>query len=182
MSLNVHTPSRKSLAGAAVMAVALILVALGANALWLDGDRGHDWYVSLGPQHVETAGRTVTTPSLVTGDYVPHWLVSSERVTVSTINSAQPVSVRVVRSGETRTVALAEAHGGGPVALTWKPAPGHWNVAVMNVDGSRGVDAQVTLAAKVPPLLAPGLILVAIGIAGGLGGFALVRRRPPALG
>jgi hypothetical protein len=163
------------MSGTAAMALALIVVALGAGALWVDGHRGHDGYVSLGPQQLKTAGRVVSTPSLVAGNYIPHWLVSSERVTVSTIDSARPVFVGIVHSGHTENGPLAEARGRGPVALSWKPGPGQWNVNVTNADGSRGVHAQVTLAAKVPSLLAPGLILVAVGLAVGLGGFAVVR-------
>jgi hypothetical protein len=44
----------------------------------------------------------------------------------------------------------------------------------MNGDGTAGVDAAVNLGARTPPLLVPGLALVAIGIMIGIGGFALV--------
>ena len=179
MSLKTHTHSKRSrfttICAAAAMALALIVVGLGAAALSVDANRGHDGYVSLGPQHVKAAGRVASTPSLVAGNYIPRWLVSSERVTVSTVDSARPVLVGVVRSGRTPNATLAQAQGRGPVALKWKPAPGQWNVHVMNADGSRGVNALVTLAAKVPSLLVPGLILIAVGLAVGLGGFNLVR-------
>jgi hypothetical protein len=181
MSPIAHISSRKSptatISGAAAIMLALIVVSLGAGALWLSAHRDHHGYVSLGPQTLQTVGRTVTTPSLVTGDYIPHWLIGSERVTVSTIDSARPVLIRIARSGSVgNATTLAQARGRGPVTLTWKPEPGRWNVVVTNADRSPGVNAQVSLAAKLPPLVAPGLILIAVGLAVGAGGCVLVGR------
>jgi hypothetical protein len=53
----------------------------------------------------------------------------------------------------------------------------------MNADGTPSVDATVSLGAKTPPLLVPGLALIALGILAGVGGVALVvrvTRRPVA--
>lgn len=44
----------------------------------------------------------------------------------------------------------------------------------MNADTSSNIDAAVKLGAQTPPLLVPGIALVAIGIM--IGGFALVYR------
>ena len=54
--------------------------------------------------------------------------------------------------------------------------PGHWDVVVMNADGTPGVDTAVNLGAHTPPLLLPGLGLVALGLLIGAGGFALLYR------
>ena len=68
----------------------------------------------------------------------------------------------------------ADSHRGHDGTLSWKPKPGHWDVVVMNADGTPSVDAAVSLGAQTPPLLVPGLALVALGIMVGVGGFALV--------
>src|SRR5690349_3312894 len=46
----------------------------------------------------------------------------------------------------------ASAHGNGTQTLSWKVRHGNWSVVVMNADGSRGVDAQVSAAANLPIL------------------------------
>jgi hypothetical protein len=56
----------------------------------------------------------------------------------------------------------ASAHGSGPQTLTWKVRHGGWSIVVMNADGSRGVDAGVSVGATVP-LLTP----LGWGLAGG---------------
>jgi hypothetical protein len=83
-----------------------------------------------------------------------------------------------------QTFWAASASGVGEQTLTWKVREGDWSVVVMNADGSRGVDADIDLGAKLSFLL-----WVAIGllIGGGLvtgGSVALVvlaarRPRPP---
>lgn len=76
----------------------------------------------------------------------------------------------------TRHFWAATAEGRGTQTLSWKPKPGHWDVVVMNADGTPSVDAAVSLGAQTPPLLVPGLALIALGIMVGVGGFALVYR------
>lgn len=76
----------------------------------------------------------------------------------------------------TRHFWVATAEGRGTESVSWKLKSGSWDVVVMNADGSSNVDAAVKLGAKTPPLLVPGLALVALGIMIGAGGFALVYR------
>jgi hypothetical protein len=67
----------------------------------------------------------------------------------------------------------ATASGTGTQRLAWKPAAGKWAVVVMHADGTRGVHANVRVAAKSSILrwagwtLAGGGLLLALG-AGGL--------------
>ena len=68
------------------------------------------------------------------------------------------------------------AHGRGTQTVSWKLKPGHWQVVVMNADGTPGVSVAVSLGAHTPPLLVPGLVLVGLGLLIGGGGFALVYR------
>jgi len=70
----------------------------------------------------------------------------------------------------------ATADGRGTQTISWKLKPGHWEVVVMNPDGTPSVDAAVSLGAHTPPLLVPGLGLVALGLLVGAGGFALLYR------
>jgi hypothetical protein len=81
----------------------------------------------------------------------------------------------------TRQFWAAAASGHGTQTVSWKLKPGHWEVVVMNADGTPSVDAAVKLGAHTPPLLVPGIALVAFGLLVGAGGFAAVYRggRPP---
>jgi hypothetical protein len=66
----------------------------------------------------------------------------------------------------------ASAHGSGTQTLTWKVRQGGWSIVVMNADGSRGVDAGVSVGADIPVLtplgwgLAGGGLLLALIAAG----------------
>ncbi len=51
-------------------------------------------------------------------------------------------------------------------ALDWDVADGEWTIAVLNADGSPGVDVAVTAAAKVPFLRGIGVGLIIFGIVG----------------
>jgi len=74
---------------------------------------------------------------------------------------------------------VASSTGG---ALDWKVRDGDWSVVVMNADGSRGVDAGVSAAAKIDWLDTVGWALIGGGILLAAGGAALIvsgsRRRP----
>jgi hypothetical protein len=71
-----------------------------------------------------------------------------------------------------RTFWAATATGPGPHALRWQPRNGKWLAVVMAADGTRGVTADLALAAEVPDLLrvsaaltAGGALLLALGCA-----------------
>ncbi|TCM45013.1 hypothetical protein [Kribbella sp. VKM Ac-2568] len=59
---------------------------------------------------------------------------------------------------------VASDSGTGPRTLVWDVADGDWTILIMNADGSSGIDASVSAAAKLPIILP-----IAIGalIAGG---------------
>jgi hypothetical protein len=77
----------------------------------------------------------------------------------------------------TRHLWVATAEGRGTQTLSWKLKPGQWDLVVMNADGTPNVDANISLGAHTPPLLVPGLTLLAFGVMVGVGGFALLYRR-----
>ncbi len=75
----------------------------------------------------------------------------------------------------------ASTQGAGSQTLTWDVEDGDWSVVVMNADGSRGVQADVSAGAKVPYLTAIGWSLLGGGSALLLGATLLVvlgARRP----
>ena len=94
----------------------------------------------------------------------------------STATYANQTGRRTPPLPATRHFWIATAYGRGTQTVSWKLKPGHWDVVVMNADGSATVNAAVSLGAHTPPLLIPGVALVALGIAVGVGGFALVYR------
>jgi hypothetical protein len=63
-----------------------------------------------------------------------------------------------------RDIWTASVHGSGPQTLTWKVRQGGWSIVVMNADGSRGVDAGVSVGADVPILGPLGWGLVGGGV------------------
>jgi hypothetical protein len=76
---------------------------------------------------------------------------------------------------------VASEQGPGRQTLDWDMKDGDWSVVVMNADGSRGVDADISAGAKVPFLKELGWILVGTGgvaLAIGAGLMVLGIRRP----
>jgi hypothetical protein len=78
----------------------------------------------------------------------------------------------------------ASAHGAGTQTVTWDLEDGDWSIVVMNADGSRGVDTDISAGAKVPFLATLGWVslggaLVLIISAGALLYLGLRTPRPP---
>ncbi|MGL4174474.1 MAG: DUF4389 domain-containing protein [Dermatophilaceae bacterium] len=81
-----------------------------------------------------------------------------------------------------RDIWSTSASGAGTQTVTWDLDPGRWTVVVMNADGSRGVQAEVSVGAELPVL---GRLAAGLAVAGVVGlvlcGAALVmlfRSRP----
>jgi hypothetical protein len=68
----------------------------------------------------------------------------------------------------------ASTHGPGTQTLNWDVEDGNWSVVVMNADGSRGVDAGVSAAARIAWLDTAGWILLGTGVLLGAGAAALL--------
>jgi len=75
----------------------------------------------------------------------------------------------------------ASASGVGTQTLTWKVRDGDWSVVLMNADGSRGVDADVDLGAKMSFLLwvAIGLLIGGVLVVGGSTALVVLAARRP---
>jgi hypothetical protein len=78
----------------------------------------------------------------------------------------------------------ASAHGSGTQTVAWDLEDGDWSIVVMNADGSRGIDTDISAAAKVPFLGTLGWVslggaLVLLIAAGTLVYLGLRTPRPP---
>ena len=73
-----------------------------------------------------------------------------------------------------RDIWVASTHGPGTQTLNWDVQDGNWSVVVMNADGSAGVDAGVSAAAKIDWLDTLGWALLGAGTLLGAGAAALI--------
>ena len=78
----------------------------------------------------------------------------------------------------------ASAHGPGTQTVAWDLDDGDWSIVVMNADGSRGIDTNISAGAKIPFLGALGWVslggaLVLLIIAGTLVYLGVRTPRPP---
>jgi hypothetical protein len=194
-------PSRPRRTGSrtAAIVVASVLAALGisvsamgAVALWGDGQRDDDGYFSTAAHRYTTPTSALTTEDIdVEGD-APRWLAGDEdiygdmRLRVESRDGG-PVFAGIARtadverylagtahtavtdietdpfraeyserSGDRRPAApggqrfwVASTEGEGRRTLDWDVREGNWSVVVMNADGSRGVDADVSAGVSV---------------------------------
>jgi hypothetical protein len=110
---------------------------------------------------------------------VENYLAGVSHTTVTDIDTSpfdadyddQAGSRRPVAPADSRIWAASE-HGSGKQTLHWDIEDGEYSVVVMNADGSRGVDADISTGANVPFLdeigwtaLGSGGFVLAIGIA-----------------
>ncbi len=58
----------------------------------------------------------------------------------------------------------ASTMGSGSHTVTWTPQTGSWRIVLMNADGSGGVDADISIGARVPHLLAISIAGLGAGI------------------
>ena len=152
---------------------------------WVAGD--DDIYGKLRLRVESRDGGPVFAGVARTAD-VDRYLAGASRTEVKDIDT-DPFDVEYAeRGGEGRPAAPAgqdiwatSTHGSGRQTLDWDIQDGSWSVVVMNADGSRGVDADVSAGVSIGFLepLGWGLIgggaLLLLGAAGI--GFAGLRRR-----
>jgi hypothetical protein len=85
------------------------------------------------------------------------------------------------RPPRSSSIWTATATGAARQTLEWKVAKGNWSAVVMNADASRGVDASISLGAKIGLIFWVGLGLLIFGLfvlAGGGTMIYLGARRP----
>jgi hypothetical protein len=110
---------------------------------------------------------------------VENYLSGVSHTTVTDVDTSPFDASYDDHAGDRRPVAptdshiwAASEHGSGKQTLTWNIEDGDYSVVVMNADGSRGVDADVSTGANVPFLdeigwsaLGSGGFVLVIGIA-----------------
>ena len=69
-------------------------------------------------------------------------------------------------SGPPRTQRFwsASSTGSGRQTLTWHPRAGNWRIVLMNADASAGVSSEVSIGARMPHLLAVGIVAAGTGL------------------
>lgn len=217
------------LAGAGLsVLLALGALAIGLVALWGDGMKDDDGYISSSSHRLSTTGRALASASLdVDLDGLESLADSTSfgdiRLKVDP-QGEKPVFVGIARTNEVDAYLSGVSHsevrdvefdpfhasykshagsrrperpadqdmwaasvaGHGRQALEWDARDGDWSVVVMNADGSRGVEADVSAGAMFPYLeeIAYGALGGGLGLlttAGILGFLALRRGRAAAL-
>ena len=68
----------------------------------------------------------------------------------------------------------ASASGSGEQTVEWKVRDGDWSIVVMNADGSRGVDTDMSAGAKLPFVGPAGWTSLGVGILATIGAAALL--------
>ena len=98
--------------------------------------------------------------------------VAYDEITRFSVSSSRTIEVEyTAHSGDTIPSApttqafwTASRHGAGTQPLEWSPETGNYWIVLMNEDGSKGVDATISLGAKIPMLATIGSMLLAGGI------------------
>ena len=152
---------------------------------WLAGD--DDSYGDLRLRVAAGDGGPVFAGIALTAD-VERYLAGASHSEVTDIDTDPFVAEYAYPGGAGRPAApagediwVASTQGAGQQTLDWKVRDGRWSVVVMNPDGSRGVDADVSAGVKVSFLgtlgwgLLGGGALLLLGAVGT--GYAGLRRR-----
>jgi hypothetical protein len=166
--------------------------ALATKNLDIDLD-GAEWLfdeTDLGKVRLEVASKTAKPlfVGIARTDDVSSYLRGVEHTKLTDLDSHPFEATYDRQAGRQRPAAPADesfwvdsAQGRGTQTLNWDIADGEWSVVIMNADGSRGVDADVSAGAKAPFLDELGWSLVGGGA--GLLGIAVallaVGLRPP---
>ncbi len=128
-------------------------------------------FVGIGPQSAVQAYLAGVDRSVVTQVDLSPFEVTYERVP----GRAKPAPP------SQQSFWAAKASGSSGTTLTWSIRSGSWMLVVMNADGSRGVDAQLSVGAKTGLLLPVGIGLLIVGVLLGSGAALMVYfgvRRP----
>jgi hypothetical protein len=121
---------------------------------------GPDWLHAsdiLGTVRLRTRSETPVFAGIARTTDVREYLGGVERVAVRDLG-AEHRSERRLAGGAPAMVPgdagiwAASLTGSGRQELRWKPRSGNWTVVLMNADGSRGVRARMTAAARLPHL------------------------------
>lgn len=159
--------------------------ALATENMDIDLD-GADWVMDTGDLgkvrlQVESRDDKPVFVGIARSSEVDDYLAGVSHSTVTDIDTWPFGAEYDDHAGHRRPVAPAESRiwdasqqGSGKQTLNWEIRDGDWSVVVMNADGSRGVDADVSTGAKVPFLNELGWSAVGSGSFALLAGVALL--------
>jgi hypothetical protein len=159
--------------------------ALATENMDIDLD-GADWVMDTGDLskvrlQVESRDAKPVFVGIARSSKVDDYLAGASHSTVTDIDTWPFGAEYEDHAGQRRPVAPAESQiwdasqqGSGKQTLNWEIRDGDWSVVVMNADGSRGVDADVSTGAKVPFLNELGWTAVGSGSLALLAGVALL--------
>lgn len=126
---------------------------LGTVRVTANGASAHPIFVGIGRQSdVDSYLRAVEHDAVTDFEVDPFSVTYSRRAGDTT--PAAP---------GTHTIWAAQASGSGRQTVTWPVQKGAWAVVVMNADSARGVEADVSVGAKVPFILWLGVGLLGAG-------------------
>ncbi|MEW6059730.1 MAG: hypothetical protein AB1551_06270 [Actinomycetota bacterium] len=137
---------------------------LGTVRFSVDAAQEQPLFVGIGRQSAVDAYLADVDRSVVTDVELSPFRVEYERVSGDT-KPAPPSQ---------QDFWAAEASGSGGTTLTWSIRSGSWMLVVMNADGSRGVDAQLSIGAKTGILLPIGIAILVVGVLLGSGAALMV--------
>jgi len=130
-------------------------------------NNGKPIFVGIVPQQSAlTYFSGVNIDRLTSYNWVPQRMMGNGVPTYQTIAGGQPPTPPT-----SQVIWVSQASGSGTQTITWTPTSGDYWVVVMNADGSKGVDANVQVGARVTilswigwGLLIGGILVALIGV------------------
>jgi hypothetical protein len=148
---------------------------------------GPDWATTdiLGTVRIRSKSERPVFVGIAREADVADYLDGVEHAVVTEIGEEPEYSERTGGAPDGRpadqTFWAASATGAGEQTLEWEPEDGSWNVVAMNVDGSRGVAAELSIGGELDPLIWIGIgLLVGGGVLAAAAALAVtagIRRR-----
>ena len=153
------------------------------------GGTSNDWFVArdlLGTVHIRVTATRPVFVGIAPESAVQRYLGGVARAQGSQFDTASGEFI-VRPGGAPRLPPAAErfwsasATGAGGLTVRWAPRAGNWRIVLMNADGTRPVNADISMGARLPHLLTIAIAVLGGGIlllllsGGGL--YAAVRRR-----
>lgn len=159
------TDSERFTAGTHALATENLDVDLDGAETLVDSTALGDTRVDVTP-----AGDNAVFVGVARTDAVDSYLRGVAHTTVTDLDSDPFEASYSPHEGDARPAApakqdiwTASTQGAGRQTLNWEVEDGDWSVVVMNADGSRGVDADVSAGAKVPILDEIGWTAIGVG-------------------
>ena len=117
-------------------------------------------------QYAQNYLNTVNIDKLIYYEWVPNRMMNDGAPTYQTIPGGSPSS-----SPSTQSFWISQSSGSGTQTITWTPSAGEYWVVVMNADGSKAIDVNAQVGARVTilgwvggGLLVGGLVIALLGV------------------